>query len=343
MSSRRCAASGADSLRAVFYERTGPAAEVLQFGEVETPRPGHGEVLVEIAASGVNPHDTKGRSGWTGRPMPHPRIIPHSDGAGRIVAVGDGVDRARVGERVWICRADHRAGMGAAAEFVAVPADCAVVLPDDVPFAAGASLGVPALTAFMAVFAGGPVSGLDVLVQGGAGAVACYAIQFARQDDARVFATVSSPEKAAHARRYGADAIIDYTREDVATRVLALTDGRGVDRIVEVDFGANLAADVAMIAPHGVIASYSSSRVREPVFPCYDLAPKDVPVRIVQGKIIPDATRLAGVALITQLMRGGALIHPPAITFPFQHTAAAHAALESGTTTGKIVVEGPGA
>ena len=109
---------------------------------------------------------------------------------------------------------------GAAAEFVAVPADCAVVLPDDVPFAAGASLGVPALTAFMAVFAGGPVSGLDVLVQGGAGAVACYAIQFARQDDARVFAAVSSPEKAAHARRYGADAIIDYTREDVATRVL---------------------------------------------------------------------------------------------------------------------------
>ena len=96
------------------------------------------------------------------------------------MAVGDGVDRARIGERVWICRADHRAGMGAAAEFVAVPADCAVVLPDDVPFAAGASLGVPALTAYMAVFAGGPVAGLDVLVQGGAGAVACYAIQFAR-------------------------------------------------------------------------------------------------------------------------------------------------------------------
>ena len=102
-------------------------------------------------------------------------------------------------------------------------------------------------------------------------------------------------------------------------------------------------SDAAMIAPHGVIASYSSSRVREPVFPYYDHAPKDVTVRIVQGKIIPDATRLAGVALITQLMRGGALIHPPAITFPFQHTAAAHAALESGTTTGKIVVEGPSA
>ena len=219
------------TMRAVYYERTGPAAEVLIHGEVETPRPAQGEVLVEIAASGVNPHDTKGRSGWTGRPMPHPRVIPHSDGAGHIVAVGGGVDRARIGERVWVCRADHRAGMGAAAEFVAVPADC-VVLPDDVPFAAGASLGVPALTATMAVFTGGSVSGLDVLVQGGAGAVSCYAIQFARQDGARVFATVSSPEKAAHARRYGADEVIDYRKEDVAARVLALTGGRGVARIV---------------------------------------------------------------------------------------------------------------
>jgi NADPH2:quinone reductase len=242
---------------------------------------------------------------------------------------------------VWICRADHRAGMGAAAEFVALPADCAVALPDDVPFAAGASLGVPALTAYMAVCAG-PAGG-HVLVQGGAGAVSCYAIQFARHAGARVFATVSSPEKAAHARRYGAHDVIDYRTEDVAARVLDLTGGRGVDRIVEVDFGANLAADVAMIAPHGVIASYSSSRVREPVFPYYDLAPKDVTIHIVQGKIIPDATRLAGIALITQLMRQGTLLHPPAIAFPFAHTAAAHAALESGTTTGKIVVEGPGA
>ena len=192
-------------MRAVYYERTGPAAEVLIFGEVETPRPAHGEVLVEIAASGVNPHDTKGRSGWTGRPMPHPRIIPHSDGAGRIVAVGDGVDRTRIGERVWVCRADHRAGMGAAAEFVAVPADCAVVLPDDVPFAAGASLGVPALTAYMAVFAGGRSPGSTCWCRAAPARSRAYAIQFARQNGARVFATVSSPEKAEHARRYGAD------------------------------------------------------------------------------------------------------------------------------------------
>jgi NADPH2:quinone reductase len=329
-------------MRAIYYERTGPAADVLVYGEVETPRPERGEVLVEVVVSGVSPHDTKGRSGWTGKPLPHPRIIPHSDGAGRIVAVGDGVARERIGERVWIHRADHRPGMGAAADYAVVLADCAVPLPGDTSFAIGAGLGVPALTAHAAVFAGGPVAGLEVLVQGGAGAVSAYAIQFAHHGGARVFTTVSSAEKATHARRYGADAIIDYTREDVAARVLALTGGHGVDRIVEVDFGANLAMDVAMIAPHGWIASYSSSRIRTPVFPYYDFAPKDVTIRTVQGKILDEATRSAGVALISQLMGRGALAHPPTIAFPFAHTAAAHAALESGTTTGKIVVEGPG-
>jgi NADPH2:quinone reductase len=328
-------------MRAVYYERTGPAADVLVFGEVETPRPDAGEVLVEIVVSGVSPHDTKGRSGWIGRPMPHPRVIPHSDGAGVIAAVGEGVDASRVGARVWVYRADHRPGMGAAAAYAIVPADCAVPLPDDASFAVGAGLGVPALTAHAAVFAGGPVAGLNVLVQGGAGAVAAYAIQLARDGGARVFATVSSPEKAAHARRYGAEEIIDYRQEDVAARVLALTGGRGVDRIVEVDFGANLAADVAMIAPHGWIASYSSSRVREPVFPYYDFAPKDVTIRTVQGKLLFGETAKAGVAAITQLMGRGALQHPPTLAFPFRHTAAAHAALESGTTIGKIVVEGP--
>ncbi len=329
------------TMRAVWYERTGPAHEVLIEGEIATPRPAQGEVLVEIAASGINPHDTKSRSGWTGRPMTHPRIVPHSDGAGVIVDAGPGVDRARIGERVWITRADHRPGMGAAAAYAVVADDCAVHLPDKVSFAAGAGIGIPALTAYAAVFAGGPVTGMDVLVQGGAGAVAAYAIQFARQDSARVLATVSSAEKAAHARRYGADAVIDYRRDDVAERVLTLSNG--VDRIVEVDFGANLAADIKIIRPHGWIASYSSSRVREPVLPYYELAPKGVTIRIVQGKILTKAIRAEGIALISQLMARGALIHPPATIFPFSAIADAHAALENGSVIGKVVVAGPDA
>jgi NADPH:quinone reductase-like Zn-dependent oxidoreductase len=331
-----------EMMRAVWYEQQGPAREVLRIGEVPRPSPGHGEVLVRLAASGVNPHDTKSRSGWTGRPMAHPRIIPHGDGAGTIVDVGAGVDRARMDERVWVFRADHLAGHGAAAEYAAVMAGSAVSLPDEVPFEVGAGIGIPALTAYAAVFTGGPVTGRTVLVQGGAGAVAAYAIQFARWNGARVIATVSSDEKARIATDMGADEVIDYKREDVVERVLTLTCGRGVDRIVEVDLGANLPVDIGIVAPHAVIASYSSSRVREPVLPYYLLAPNDVTIRFVQGMILADDTRRDGATLIGQLMLRGALKHPATHAFAFEACAAAHEALEGGIT-GKVIVRSPAA
>ncbi len=160
-------------MRAVWYERCGPAAEVLQLGDLPRPEPGPGEVLVRVAWSGVNPHDTKKRSGWTGG-APAGRIVPHSDGAGIIEAVGAGVPESRVGERVWIMHAP-----GAAAEFTTVHADHAVALPEGVSLDVGACLGVPFMTAHDAVLRDGSVAGQTVLVQGGAGAVAGYAIQLA--------------------------------------------------------------------------------------------------------------------------------------------------------------------
>lgn len=329
-----------ETMRAIWYERQGPAAEVLRAGLLPRPKPGHGEVLVRVAASGVNPHDTKSRSGWTKRPMALPRIIPHGDGAGVIVRVGEGVDTARVGERAWIFRADHLPGHGAAAEYAVVAAKTAVVLPAHVSFEVGAGIGIPALTAHAAVFTGGPVTGKVVLVQGGAGAVASYAIQFARWNGAHVIATVSSDVKAAIARGYGADDIIDYVREDVAARVRVLTKGRGVDRIIEVDLGANLPVDVDIVAPHAIIAAYSSSRVREPVLPYYRLAPNDVTIRFVQGMILTDETRRDGTALIAEMMRRGTLQHPPTHAFAFEQCSAAHEALETGVI-GKVIVRGP--
>ena len=324
-------------MRAVWYERQGPAREVLQFADVVCPTVGHGEVLVEIAASGVNPHDIKSRSGWTARPMAHPRIIPHSDGAGTIIAVGDGVSPKRVGERVWLFRADRRAGYGAAAQFAVIAAMHAVTLLDSVSFEVGAGIGVPALTAYAAVFTGGPVTGRTVLVQGGAGAVASYAIQFARWNGARVIATASTEEKAAIAREFGADHVIDYRREEVVTRVKSLTDGKGVDRIIEVDLGANLSTDVEIVAPHAIIASYSSSRVREPVLPYYLLAPNDITIRFVQGMILTEECRADVARLITELMRRNTLTHPKTIAFDFADCAAAHEAVESGVV-GKVIV-----
>ncbi|OYW84276.1 MAG: hypothetical protein B7Z20_11135, partial [Sphingobium sp. 32-64-5] len=181
-------------MRAVWYEAIGSAADVLRFGEMETPQPGPGEVRVRLHASGVNPSDVKTRIGARA-PIAFPRVIPHSDGAGEIDAVGEGVSAARIGQRVWVWNAAWRRPFGTCAEYICLPEAQAVALPQGTSFEAGACLGIPASTACHAVFADGDVSGQTVLVTGGAGAVGHYAIQLARWGGARVIATVSGPEK----------------------------------------------------------------------------------------------------------------------------------------------------
>ena len=320
-------------MRAAYYERTGPAHAVFTVGELPPPSPGPGQVLVRVACSGINPHDTKRRSGWLGEGMPAPKVVPHFDAAGTISAVGDGVDARRVGERVWVFRAQ-----GTAAELVVVAATNAVPLPDDVPFTAGASLGVPGLTAHLALSGDGDLAGKRVLVQGGAGAVASYAIQLAHHRGARVVATVSTDEKAALARSFGAEATVDYRATNAVEALKAASDG-GFDRIVEVDFGANISTDVEIIRPHGVIASYSSTRVREPVLPYYPLQFKAVTIRCVQGMLLTPAQRDAGIEELTRLMQADKLQHPTPHLFPLDRIADAHAALESGTVIGKVIVQ----
>jgi NADPH:quinone reductase len=330
-------------MRAAWYERCGPAAEVLQVGDLPAPVPGLGEVLVRVHVSGVNPHDVKKRSGWTGALPAAPRVVPHSDGAGVIVEAGPSVDRARIGQRVWIMHAsDPKSGAGAAADLAVVHTDHAVPLPEGVGFDVGACLGVPFMTAHDAVLRDGSVEGRTVLVQGGAGAVAAYAIQLARFGGARVIATVSSSEKAAIARQLGAEATVDYRSGDAATAILDLTGGHGVDRIVEVDFGADLALDQAVIRPHGVIASYSSSRVREPAFPYYAFAPKGITIHIVQGMLLKHARAAAGIRDVTALLAAGRLVHRIAATFPLEEIATAHELQESGTAIGKVLVANGG-
>jgi NADPH2:quinone reductase len=318
----------------------GPARDVLTVGEIAVPQPGHGEVLVKIEASGVNPHDTKRRSGWLGPRMYAPRVIPHSDGAGTVAGMGPGVRGMRVGDRVFIYRAGSaRPGEGTAAEHVVVPQANAIPLPGVLSFAEGACLGVPAFTAYHATLCDGPVSGQWVLVQGGAGAVGVAAVELARWSGAKVIATISSPEKAAVARAAGADHVIDYTREDVAARVMEITDGAGVERIVEVDFGANVAVDGAVIAENGTVASYSSTRVREPVLPYYAFGLKGVRLHFVQGMNMPRSIREAGARTIVALLERGMLKPRIAARFPLSDIASAHELIEAGTAIGNVVVE----
>ncbi len=326
-------------MQAAWYERAGPAHEVLQVGEMPAPEAGPGDVLVRVSASGINPSDTKQRAGWRKEGLPFPRIVPHSDGAGTVVAVGDGVDRGRVGQRVWLYNTQRGRPWGTAAHFVALPQGQAVPLPDGVGFDVGACLGVPASTAHFATLADGPIAGRTILVAGAAGAVGHCAVQFAKRGGAQVIATVSGDAKAEHARSAGADHVVNYHEEPVADRVLDITDGAGVDRIVEVDFGANLAIDVAVIKANGVIASYSSTRVPEPVLPYYPLAYKGVTVRFVQAYLLPAAARAMAIRDITDALRAGELQPTIAARFPLDRIADAHALAEGGTVIGNVVLD----
>ena len=330
-------------MRAGWYRSTGPAAAVLEVGDLPDPSPVAGEVLVRTRASGINPADLKRRAGWRGMAMDHDLVVPHSDGAGDIVAVGDGVPNARIGQRVWLWNAqggynEPGRSLGTAAEFTSLPAKQAVSLPDTLSYAKGACLGVPALTAHRAVFADGPVEGQTILVAGAAGAVAHFAVQFASQAGAKVIGTVSGDGKAAHANQAGAQNTINYRTRDVTQQVFDLTNGDGVDRIIEVDFAANLSINSRIIKPNGVIASYSSTSNPEPVFPYYDLAFKGVTVRLVQGFNLPDRARQAGIEAIDRLATDGVLDVAIAETFDLDHIAEAHEAAESGAI-GTVVVE----
>lgn len=328
-------------MRAAYYERKGAAREVLAIGELERPAPAPGEVLVAVKASGINPSDTKGRGGARGNiAMPFPRIIPHQDGAGIVEAVGEGVPRSRIGERVWLYEAQLGRAHGTAADYVALPARNAVPLPDSVSFAEGACLGVPAMTAHRCVFADGPVDGQTILVTGGAGAVGFYAVQFAARAGARVIATVGSEEQARIARAAGAHLAIDRRREDVAARIADFTGAaRGVDRIVEVAFGANLETSLKLLKPNGVIATYASDAEPEPALPFWPLVMLDAAIRFILVYAMTDAAHDEAIAAISDALREGTLRHNIGTRLPLERTAEAHELVESGRGGGKVVLE----
>jgi NADPH2:quinone reductase len=327
-------------MHAAWYERKGPAREVLQVGQLAVPEPGPGEVRVHVHVSGVNPSDTKGRGGWGGNTtMLYPRIVPHQDGAGVIDAVGADVPPSRVGERVWLYEAQRGRPFGTAAEYVVVPSGNAVCLPDHVSFTDGACLGVPAMTAHRCLFADGPVAGQVVLITGAAGGVGQYAVQLAKWGGTTVIATVSSAEKAELARAIGADQIINYRDEDVAARVQALTGGAGVDRIVEVAFGANLPVSLQILKTNGVIATYSSDANPTPTLPFGQLLGKDLTVRFVLVYVMGQAAHQAAITDITTALEAG-LLHPVAVQrFDLNEIAAAHEAVETGHTAGKVLID----
>lgn len=327
-------------MKAIWYTQPGHATEVLQYGDVGTPDPEAGEVRVRVYASGVNPSDTKFRSGWMGLRQPYDRTIPHNDGAGIIDAVGEGVDPGRVGERVWIYEAQRGAAFGTAAEYVVVPNYKAVLLPEPFDFADGASLGVPAMTAHFLVFSEGPVEGKTILVHGGAGAVGSYAIQLAKWGGAKtVIATVSSDAKAAIAQQMGADVLINYRQENVVARVQDVVGKWGCDRILDVALAANMEINAKLVSRNGVIAAYESGDAPQVTIPFYDLLYKNAALRTVLVYAMDDKAHAAAARDINQAIADGFLHALPATRYPLTETATAHEALDSGQIIGKVVVD----
>lgn len=324
-------------MRAAWYERVGAADDVLVVGELPDPQPGIGEVRVRLLATGVNPADVKRRAGAGGRAMIAPRVVPGDDGAGVIDRIGPRVPSTRLGERVWLHCANQGRPYGTSAEHVVVPSDRAVELPADTSFEVGACLGVPALTAHRAVFVDGPVAGKTMLVTGGAGAVAHYAIELAKHGGATVLATASTPEKQRAALAAGADHVVDYRSEDAAAEILALSGG-GVQRVVDVAFGANLPLTSAVIATNGTIVAYGSDAVTEPALPFYPLMRRNITIRAVQVFTMPASALRAATEHVNRLLADQVLTHPIADRFPLAEIAAAHRRVESGAAVGKVLI-----
>jgi NADPH:quinone reductase len=323
-------------MRAAYYERNGAARDVLRIGDVETPQPARGEVRVRLRTSGVNPSDVKSRAGQT-RKITFPRVIPHSDGAGEIDGVGEGVSPARVGERVWLWNGQWRRPFGTAAEAITVPAEQAVPLPANVGMEAAACLGIPAYTAYQAVVLAGAEEGSTVLVAGGAGAVGHYAIQFAKKRNAMVITTVSSPAKAEIVRQAGDDHVIDYKRENVGERVKATTGNRGADAVIEMDLAANAKLLPEVLAPNGVVAIYGSG-APEASIPFQFLLQNNIALKFFLVYLMPQELRERATADITRMLARGELIHNVAQTFELDDIVAAHEAVESGRAMGNVVV-----
>ena len=326
-------------MRAAFYDRQGSAKEVLSIGELPDPQPGAGEVRIRVVASGINLSDIKTRTGFGGKPMPFPRIVPHQDGAGIIDAVGPGVPTSRVGERVWVYMAQWGRAFGTAAELVVIPSAQAVRLADSVSFEIAASLGVPAMTAHRCLFADGDLRGKRVLIQGGAGAVGNAAILLAKWAGAWVAATVSREEQAEVARAAGTDLVVNRREEDVAAAVRSATGGHGVDRIVDVDISANIEVAIASLARDGVVSAYSTespdAKLTIPFFPALL---GGFSFRFVYVYTMPEAAMRQAAEEVSACAASEAYAPLIAKTYALDEVAEAHELQESGKAIGKVLV-----
>ena len=322
-------------MRAAWYEKQGPARDVLAVGEMPDPHPAAGEVRIRIAASGINPGDIKKREDAFGYGMPYPRVIPHSDGAGHVDQVGEGVSSEWIGRWVWCYGAQSYRPFGTAAEFTLVPADQVAPLPENVSMDQGACLGIPGITAHRAVHVAGAVDERTVLVQGAAGAVGLCAVRLARQAGAHVIGTVRSSTDEATAKEAGAHEVALSDPELVA-RVKSLAPG-GIDHIVEVAFGANVENDIELLKIGGSIATYATDSPTSKI-PVWQMVFKNIRVFFLGSDDFPKEAKMSAAQDLNRALEAGWAGFEIGERIPLSEIARAHELAEHPIRRGRVVV-----
>lgn len=321
------------------HELGGP--DVLRYEEVPDPKPEQDQVLVKIEAIGVNFLDIYYRSGfhWGGhhkRPLPY---IPGAEAAGTVLEVGANVTNVKIGDPVAYGISN---GYGAYAELMAVPAWHLFTLPLSIDSRIGAAVMLQGMTAHYLTHSTYSVKPHDtVLIHAAGGGTGLLLIQLAKHRGARVFGTTSSAEKAQLAAEAGADAVIDYTREDFAAAVRRLTNGRGVNVVYDSVGKATYEKSLDSLAPLGTLVIFGQASGPVPAFDTAVLNAKGS-LSLARPSLThhvgchDDVLRRAG-DLFTWIEKGRLNIHVGK-TYPLADAAAAHRELESRNSTGKILL-----
>lgn len=321
-------------MKAVRFNELG-TPEVLKLEDVEKPGPAAGEALVKVHAAGVNFADTLFRKGMYAVQTTLPET-PGFEAAGVVEAVGEGADEKLVGRRVAVI------GRKCYAEYTVAPATSLMPLPDGVSFDEGAAFPIQSLTAYHLLFTMDQARpGMTVLVHAAAGGTGLQLVQMAKQAGARVLGTTSTEEKAHLARQYGADEMILYTQTDFAERVKELTDGRGVDLVLDSVGRATYVGSLKSLAPFGHLVVYGMASGLPPKLDVIGtIFKKSQKVSAFWLFTTTQSPEIAarGVKQVTDWVAAKKLKLPIGLKLPLAEAAEAHRRMEARETTGKTLL-----
>jgi NADPH2:quinone reductase len=330
------------AMKAAYYEKTGEP-EVIQYGDLPTPTPKAGEVLVRVGAASLNPIDTYIRAGAVTMPLPKP-FIPGCDLAGTVEAVGPGVQRFKPGDRVWGSNQGLLGRQGTFAEYVCTSEDWLYPSPSGVPDTQLAAAALVGITAHLGLFRCARLqAGETVFVNGGTGGVGAMVVQMAKAVGAVVITTVGTPEKAALCQSWGADHVLNYKRDDVPAAIQQATGGKGVQVWYETQREPDFVKTFDLLAKRGRMIVMAGRQAR-PEFPLGAFYPRDLSLfGFAMFNATPEEQRQCADD-INRWLAEHKLTVTIGKTFRFSEAAAAHRLQEentlhkAGTLTGKIVL-----